>query len=533
MFLLFQKVINVPIADDDIIKTVTSLPRTEENNGIVDITMKRKLIYKKPYKEESIDINQLSLGLQYLRSNHPSYFNVRPLIMSLQEALNEEVPQKFRKQEQCSLKVAQWITEDIVNYSEEAVDENIRLMSLDQALTEEIERLKQLELATDVSQSQANAFENYDGSSDDAMSVDNSDELSVNDMSVDEDTNDSNIHTMALDDFLTEEISKYKSTDLIESYLFHQFTLENVQHESSSDEDEGDDVKNPFLATTCLIPENPETRVIVNTSSQIVKRKLKATSNVVCEVAPGEGKVVSNYMREEDFDTAGFPRHFPDGKYGLNWKKRMKKITPQQFFSQRLLNVDKRFAKDSDFLFVAQQYVERYGLERQIDVSMQKGSLLKTNDGTKVIQTKDAFSVFKNIPGTPAYWKTFRNEIFAKIEQLGPFHLFFTLSCAEHKWPEIITALLQAEGNSITFSTSPWDGQEDSIHVNGIPLKEFCAGLKNKSLLFQENVILITQMFDNRVKAFIKNVFASNKSYPIKHYAYRIEFQVKHCILFA
>ena len=483
--------------------------------------MKRKLSYKKPYKEERIDINQLSLGLQYLRSNHPSYSNIRPLIMSLQDALNEELPRKSRQQEQSSLKVANWFpeAEEAFVNADEALEGNMKLMSLDEALTEEIQRLKLLESKT---------FDNCDDSSSDAMSSDTSDEPSIQDMSIDEEMDNSPIQTMALDDFLTNEISRCQSADLTESNVIHHYSVENVQQESSSDEDDGDEIVSPFLTTTCLIPENPETRVIVNTTLQTMKRKLKATSNVVCEIAPGEGKVVTNYLREEDFDIAGFPRHFPDGKYGLNWKKRMKKITPQQFFSQRLLNVDKRFAKDYDFLFVAQQYVERYALERQIDVSMQKGSLLKTSDGTKVIQTKDAFSVFKTIPGTPAYWKTYRNEIFAKIEQLGPFHLFFTLSCAEHKWPEIITALLQAEGNSITFSTSPWDGEEDSIFVNDIPLKEYCAGLNNKSLLFQENVILITQMFDNRVKAFIKNVFASNKSYPIKHYSYRIEFQVKH-----
>ena len=47
-----------------------------------------------------------------------------------------------------------------------------------------------------------------------------------------------------------------------------------------------------------------------------------------------------------------------------------------------------------------------------------------------MIQPNDAFNVLKKIPGTGAYWKDFRNKIFAKLEQLGPFHLFYTLSCA-------------------------------------------------------------------------------------------------------
>ena len=484
--------------------------------------MKRKLCMKKPYLEEYIDTTKLSLGLQYLRSNHPSYTNVKPLIMSLQDALNEEKPPHLRNQDHFALKVANWLTEETsevsIHVNNDSDDTGIQTMSLDEALTEEIQRFRQLEVEDHCQQElEAMSIEQDSESFYSAMSIDYSDDLE----------DEKNIETMSLDNFLTKERGNSPNEENRIDVMDPETTTipENLFLDHSSDEEE-EEIESPFITTTCLIPENPETRVIVNTSSETMKKKLKTSSDVVCEVAPGEGKVVTNYLREEDFDIAGFPRHFPDGKYGLNDKNRPRRITPQQYFTQRLLNVDKRFAKDFDFLFVAQQYVERYALERQIDVSMQKGNVLKTNDGTKVIQTKDAFSVFKSIPGTPAYWQTYRNEIFAKIEQLGPFHLFFTLSCAEAKWPEMITAILQAEGNTISFLTNPWDGKEESIHVNGIPLKEFCSNLP-KTKMLMDNIVVITQMFDNRVKAFIKNIFASNPSLPIKHYSYRIEFQMR------
>ena len=41
------------------------------------------------------------------------------------------------------------------------------------------------------------------------------------------------------------------------------------------------------------------------------------------------------------------------------------------------------------------------------------------------------------------YWQKTRNELIAKVEQLGPFHLFWTLSCGEMRWPEIFTSILQ------------------------------------------------------------------------------------------
>ena len=449
--------INVPVSDDDVHKTVSTLPRTHENSGIVTVNLKRKLDMKRPYKEpEDIDPNVLREGLDHLRLNHPCYKDVKPLIRPLNEVLSSE-------------------NVNTVQYSQ---------LIPDHTLQQSIEASKKEPFLS--------SNENF--------------------------TRKDNAHTKLrfLDDFLSiSDVNSINDEDQI------------LSDEDLSEDEELDD--SPFLETTCLVQENPESRVIVNTSEETIHKKTKTSSNIVHEVAPGEGKTPTNYLREEDFDITGFPRHFPDGKYGLYDKERKKAITPQQFFTQRLLNADKRFAKDPDFLFVAQQFVERYALEKQIDVMSRKGNLMPTSSGMKVVQTKDVFSVFKKTKGTPAYWQDYRYDLFARMEHLGPFHLFFTLSCAETKWPEITSSILQAEGYTITFATSPWDGRADSILVNDgieevlLPLFQ----IKNKTKLFQENVLLITQMYDSRVKSFIKNIFKSNKNFPIKHYSYRIEFQMR------
>ena len=41
-----DRVINVPISDDNIAKRVTSLPRTEDDSGMINIGLKRKLNMK-------------------------------------------------------------------------------------------------------------------------------------------------------------------------------------------------------------------------------------------------------------------------------------------------------------------------------------------------------------------------------------------------------------------------------------------------------------------------------------------------------
>ena len=86
-------------------------------------------------------------------------------------------------------------------------------------------------------------------------------------------------------------------------------------------------------------------------------------------------------------------------------------------------------------------------MENNISVFGQKGKAETGPDGTTIMTCNNAFDVFSKIPGTPSYWKSFRNELFARMEQLGPFHFFFTLSAAEMKWPEVSTSILHSQGD--------------------------------------------------------------------------------------
>ena len=70
------------------------------------------------------------------------------------------------------------------------------------------------------------------------------------------------------------------------------------------------------------------------------------------------------------------------------------------------------FARDPDYLFIAQQFCERFSIERNINCSMRKGQLVTESDGTKSIKNpQNEFSVFDPIPGTPSYWHSYKNEL--------------------------------------------------------------------------------------------------------------------------
>ena len=278
----------------------------------------------------------------------------------------------------------------------------------------------------------------------------------------------------------------------------------------------------PYNNITSIVREDPESAVFINNTDKTVYKKTRAKSQVSHQIAPGEGKVCSNWMRDEDFDIDAFPKHHGDGKYGLNYPREIK-LTPHAFFGQRAMNHDKRWSRDSSYMFVGQQYVERHAIERNIGISMTKGRMKKDGNTTEVTPLENSFSILKKIPGTPSYWRVFRNDILAKMEQKGNFHGFFTLSCAEKRWPEVLTAILGSEGNKITFLTMPWDGREESILINDEPLSNMKDKIKWSEEL-RKNVMLITQMFDNRVRAFIKNILLKC---GVDLYAYRLEWQIR------
>ena len=69
-----------------------------------------------------------------------------------------------------------------------------------------------------------------------------------------------------------------------------------------------------------------------------------------------------------------FPELYPTGSGGINDDREVK-LTKSDFYSCRFLNKNKMFAKNSDYLFVAQQYVERTLLESNISVAGHKGKI--------------------------------------------------------------------------------------------------------------------------------------------------------------
>ena len=59
-----DKVINVPIQDDDISATVSTFPRNLEEAAIVPVKLKRRIAQKNAYKEQLVRPNKLICALK-------------------------------------------------------------------------------------------------------------------------------------------------------------------------------------------------------------------------------------------------------------------------------------------------------------------------------------------------------------------------------------------------------------------------------------------------------------------------------------
>ena len=161
---------------------------------------------------------------------------------------------------------------------------------------------------------------------------------------------------------------------------------ELTDNENSDDEDE-DYVKRDVIRkfdydkSVCLVDKHPE--------AAIAEESTVDTPNQI-SFAPGEGKVPESILHSEKWDIKAFPMKHPDGKNGLH-QERLKKLSDQYYFVQRLRNKDQRFSTDPAYAFAAAAYLEKKQLQRNINVSYQRGKEVKSPTGPNTYHLEDRF----------------------------------------------------------------------------------------------------------------------------------------------
>ena len=103
----------------------------------------------------------------------------------------------------------------------------------------------------------------------------------------------------------------------------------------------------------------------------------------------------------------------------------------------------------------------------------------------------------------------------AKLDNFGPFHIFYTLSCADMRWDENSTSILKEKGFNIIWTASCENldnTSEIKIEVESgneqepKELREFLATEVDESLheFIRTNVFIATRNFNHRLKTFRK-----------------------------
>ena len=221
----------------------------------------------------------------------------------------------------------------------------------------------------------------------------------------------------------------------------------------------------------------------------------------------------------------------PDGKNHLSDDQRQIKLSDLDYFKQRLFNVNPQWRNNTHWVFAATVYREKKDLQRNIDIGYSRGKKNVSDDGGVKYSLSDPYSVFQNVANTPAYHKKGRMEMMARLDNFGPFHVFFTLSCADYRWPENLVAILHEHGIGLRCSihsnhTESYEVLSDSS--GWITMEEYMKNEMDESLheIMRKNVVTATRNYQQRVAALMQTI-VRNRSNPlsVKHFSSKLEFQ--------
>ena len=250
----------------------------------------------------------------------------------------------------------------------------------------------------------------------------------------------------------------------------------------------------------------------------------ESSRDIIC-VAPAEGEKPLNIMTDSNFEAMSNPDKFPFGN-GTFSTERPKNLTYRKYFNQRLLDVDGRFARDLDYLFVAQYIVEakqvmddgnnfvwRQKPSRQFTAAQARDQTLLS----QFVRKDKAYSFMKNIRGSPPYYQHTFYDLLAMIRQLGTPTWFFTLSAADLKWPDTIA-------------------RQYGVHYTDEQV--VALSFEEKSNWLKRNPVTAARHFHYRLNVFFQDFFKSTAKPlgEIADYAIRIEFQARgsphaHCVI--
>ena len=275
--------------------------------------------------------------------------------------------------------------------------------------------------------------------------------------------NSGNPHYQFYDDYNAYQV-RCKTTDPTGNEAI--FNEDNLNSEKEKEGDVDKTLNDSDSETDSEAENDKKDEIILNTMDPVKKYQFKYNESLCMidkypeisrnpdasvSVAPGEGQIPKNIMDDEDWDVKAFPHlHNADGSNGKDHDRRVR-LTDQNYFIQRICNKEQRFAKSPAYMYAALAFIEKKQINRNISLAGTRGKQVKSKDGRTSYELKDAYRVLENVRNTPRYWKQAKYEMLAKLDNLGAFQIFFTLSCADMRWDENFAAILLDRGFDIKY----------------------------------------------------------------------------------
>ena len=530
-----DKIVVIPLEGSDVLNTVETLPRLPSESGIIDIQWKRRLGQKNAHLQAKVDPNRIFNALQFLKNTGNELYQTVQTREEYEARCDSQDPDGFRlifgdgRSDNLELEfIPEGAAEPILNL-EEYLHIREELNDEEELQTNDPVRRFQIEYNTDVCMVQKYP---------EGMELDG--------VRLPKDTE----HTF-------EERKRCLNQTLpalMPSFVNNNYPrpdngavpakMPNIFNENPTpDEDtlsatmqnllnSNQDLDSDTFSATTPNPLNQPPELDQNSlpaSMPASNAEHNQESNQLHSVAPGEGKAPINLVYCQDWDAKAFPMLHPDGKNHLFDKRRKRKLRDQDYIKQRLFNVDPRWRRNTHWVFACSVFREKKDFNRNIDLAYKKGKKKINREGISKYHLDDPYSVFQSVLNTPAYHKKGKYEFMARLDNFGPFHIFFTVSCADYRWPENVAAILRERGIGLryTFESNGTENYEVFCRENWMSMNDYIANEMDETLhtIFKKNVVTATRIYQQKVQALMQEIIC-NKNNPlsVKHYSIKLEF---------
>ena len=197
---------------------------------------------------------------------------------------------------------------------------------------------------------------------------------------------------------------------------------------------------------------------------------------------------------------------------------------------------DRRCARRGDVIFAFARATDCERMNRNISIAKRYVINKRTNEEMSIsardmmnaerranlLKKNTVYTVIRNLPNSSGYWEQQRKDVLARVAQLGPAHIFLTLSAADTQWTELLCILKRTLDNVVI---SEQEAQE--------------LDYREKLRLIREDPVAVVQYFDHRLNEQIKlwripgGPFGAH---PVEHHYVRVEYQLRgsahvHCML--